>query len=490
MRFERFVLILTLLAILIMAARVSIGSDTWWHLRAGSWMIENGRILKTDPFSLTRQNQAWIYPGWLAQFTLFGMYQAMGYAGLNLFTALMVVLALGLLWPAMEGSALMKAFVLVLAATASGVYWAARPHMLSFVLAAAFLLILELVKQGRMRFLWILPPLMVLWVNVHGGFAIGFMILVLYLVGEVIELFIDGWLRRRRFDEAWKIRKPLILGLVLVGLGCAIACMINPHGPQMLFYPFKTVSIGVLRDYIQEWQSPDFHRLEVQPFLWLLFLSMGALVLSARRKTAVEMLLLFGFAAMSFLAARNIAQFALVGAIVLARHGHAALEPLLKVIPKGKQVSENLARVINIFVLVVAIALAGIKIASVSTFEINQETVDERQPTKAIVFLQEQLPEGPLLNSYNWGGYVVWALYPDYLSFVDGRTDLFDDEILSAYLQAWRTDPGWEDVLGRWNIRLTLLEPGAPLNKELLDQGWRQLYADEQAVILAWEDTK
>jgi hypothetical protein len=84
----------------------------------------------------------------------------------------------------------------------------------------------------------------------------------------------------------------------------------------------------------------------------------------------------------------------------------------------------------------------------------------------------------------------VWALYPDYLSFVDGRTDLFDDEILGDYLKAWRADPGWEDVLETWDIRLALLEPGAPLVDELRDKGWLQLYADEQAVVLAEEEVR
>ncbi len=485
MNFRRFVLALTLLAILIMAARVSVDTDTWWHLRSGSWMVENGRILRTDPFSLTRQGQDWIYPGWLAQVMLFGIYQAMGFAGLNLFTALMVVLALGLLWPAMDGPPLMKAFVLVLAATASGVYWAARPHILSFVLSSAFLLILTQVKRGRLRLLWVLPPLMVVWVNVHGGFAFGFLFMVLFLAGEVVDLLIDIGPRKRRLAEAWQARKTIILGLVMVGLGCALACMLNPHGPQMLLYPFKTVSIGVLRDYIQEWQSPDFHQLELQPFLLLLFLSMGTLALSSRRKTAAELLLLFILAAMSLLAARNIAQFALIGAIVLANHSHAVLEPLLRDLPKGKQIPERFAKTINMILLLLAAVLAGIKIASVSTVEINQQAIDDRHPTRAVVYLQDHHPEGPLFNSYNWGGYVVWALYPDYLSFVDGRTDLFDDEILNEYLQLWRADQDWEAVLERWDIHLTMLEPEAPLNDALLDRGWQQLYADEQTVVLA-----
>jgi len=95
-----------------------------------------------------------------------------------------------------------------------------------------------------------------------------------------------------------------------------------------------------------------------------------------------------------------------------------------------------------------------------------------------------QLP-GPLLNSYNWGSYVIWRLYPQYLSFVDGRTDLFDDEILEQYLALWRAEAGWEQAVRRWDLRLALLEPEAPLSAALQDAGWTKLYRDEQAIILA-----
>jgi len=473
-----------------MAVRVSVDSDTWWHLRAGSWMVENGQILRSDPFSLTRNSQPWVYPGWLAQVTLFGVFQGLGYVGLNLFTALMVVLAFALLWPAMEGQPLLRAFVLVLAGTTSAVYWAARPHIISFALSAAFILVLELAKRGRLRLLWILPGLMVLWVNVHGGFAIGCLLLVLYLAGELIELIVEVLRRRVTLAEAWGSRKTFIQGFIFTGLGCAAAAALNPHGPQILLYPFKTVSIGVLQDYIQEWQSPNFHQPEVQPFLWLLFLSAIALALSPRRKTAVELLLMTMFGYISFLAARNIPQFALVGALVLSRHGQAVLESFQPGRRKEKQIPPRFAQIINVIIVVLLSLASLVKIASVSTFEVNQQAIDESMPTGAVEYLQQENMPGPLFNSYNWGGYVVWALYPDYLSFVDGRTDLFDDEILGDYLKAWRADPGWEEVLETWGIRLALLEPGAPLVGELQDRGWQQLYADEQSVVLAVEEVR
>ncbi len=66
---------------------------------------------------------------------------------------------------------------------------------------------------------------------------------------------------------------------------------------------------------------------------------------------------------------------------------------------------------------------------------------------------------------------------------MEGRTDLFDDEILTDYISAWRADPNWREVLHDWNIQLTLLEPWSPLNRVLEEEGWAAIYSDEFAVI-------
>jgi hypothetical protein len=329
---------------------------------------------------------------------------------------------------------------------------------------------------------------MALWVNVHGGFAFGFMLMILYLIGELLELIVDAVQTGEALRFAWRKRKALILGLMITGLACAAASVLNPHGVQMLLYPFKTVSIGVLQDFIQEWQSPNFHQTEVQPFLWLLFLTSIALALSPRRKTAVELILLLVLGYMSFVAARNIAQFALVAALILARHAQAAFSQVKWKFGKGKDLHPRLATAINWIILLVACFASVVKVASVSTADINQQAIAASQPTEAVAYIEREKPSGPLFNSYNWGGYVLWELYPDYLSFVDGRTDLFDDEILKRYLETWRADRGWEDFLDEWGIRLVLIEPWAPLARELQDADWILLYSDDQALVFRKQD--
>ncbi|HEY43905.1 MAG TPA: hypothetical protein G4O11_07985 [Anaerolineae bacterium] len=338
-------------------------------------------------------------------------------------------------------------------------------------------------KSGEQGKLWILPPLMAVWSNLHGGFAIGFMLIGAYLLGELIEFVLIERNRRQSCIEVVRGHRVWTRTLLIIALACVVAVAFNPQGLQMLIYPFKTVSVGVLQDYIEEWQSPDFHRLEVQPFLWMLMLTIVALALSREKKRAVDLLFVVGFASLSLLAARNIATFALVAAPVFARHSYAAVEPLLKRWMPGPNLREKIARRINLVLFALLALAALIKIALPLNDQINQEAVSKQVPVDAVAFLHEHPDLGPLYNSYNWGGYVIWALYPDHLSFVDGRTDLFGDEILEDYLAAWRAEPGWQHILDQWGIRIALLEPYAPLAFALEQAGWALLYEDEQAII-------
>jgi len=485
MSFRRLVTTLTFLAVFAMATRVSTDTDTWWHLRAGAWITEHRQILASDPFSLTRFGEPWVYPGWLSQITLYAVFRLAGYAGLNLLTAGTVVVAFAFVWRVMEAPPLLRSAVLLLAVTASGVYWSARPQIFSLMLSGIFVWALERWRCGHRWSVWLLPVLMAIWSNLHGGFALGLILMAAYLAGTAADI----GLRRLTQGAAAStgadrdLRRLIVLAGVLVLSVLAICA--NPHGPSMLLYPFKTVSINVLQRYIQEWQSPDFHRLEAQPFLWMFLLTLAAFAAAPGHVGTTDFLLVAGLGYLSFMAGRNIAIFALACAPALSRYLHLAMVPLLARVKMGREVSPRIARVVNIGLGFLAALGVVIKISSPLSVSVNEEALKEQIPVDAVAYLRENNPEGPLLNSYNWGGYVLWALYPRYRSFVDGRTDLFDDELLTEYLHAWRADPGWEDILEKWEIKLVLLEPEAPLSLALEWQGWKQLFADGQAVVLA-----
>jgi hypothetical protein len=109
-------------------------------------------------------------------------------------------------------------------------------------------------------------------------------------------------------------------------------------------------------------------------------------------------------------------------------------------------------------------------------------------PVQAVEWLKAHpepaaAPAGNLFNAYAWGGYLTWA-YPELPVFVDGRTDLFGDEIISQWLTVVEGGEGWRDILNRWDINVVMVEPDRPATALLVENGWRQVYADSTAVIL------
>jgi len=480
--FRRLVLVVAVLGVAAMAVRPAFDSDTWWHLRTGQWIIENGRAPQQDPFSSTMRGSPWQDPGWLAQVVMLGFFHLGGLAGLTLFTALLVGAAFLLLWPLLDGPILLRAALLLLAAATSAVYWAARPYIASFALAALFLWVLEQWRRGlQRRAIWLLPLFMLLWANLHGGFAIGFILLLMYLLGELVSLASDVLTHRATRGLAWIGRRRAIGTLSGVLLLCLVGASVNPYGAAILAYPFKTVSIPVLQTYIQEWQPPDVRSAQLAPFLLMLVLLVVALGVSRRAAAPTELITSAGWMVLALSAVRHVPVFALVASPVIARHISAALAERGGV----STAVDSLGRRTLNTVLGVVFGLLVI------AWTVNQVSAPRLQahlraqiPTGAVEAMRRLEPRGRLLNDYNWGGYLLWQAYPAYPTFVDGRTDVFSPEVFRDYLRLWAAQPGWAQALDRWQIGTVLLPPQAPLVEALDQAGWPTVYRDAQAVLM------
>jgi hypothetical protein len=200
-----------------------------------------------------------------------------------------------------------------------------------------------------------------------------------------------------------------------------------------------------------------------------------------------DFLLVSGWGFLGLLAGRNISIFALAGALALARHA----EPLLAAWGEATGLRLRSTRrvtraqsVLNWTLLLLIALAAGLKTWTVVPEEANREALAAFLPLEAVEYIQEKQPPGRLFNSYNWGGYLLWAL-PDYPVFVGGRTDLYDDAVIDDWFTVARGEDGWERIMDSWYIHLVLVEPGLPLVPNLESAGWEQLYADEVAVVYA-----
>jgi hypothetical protein len=486
---ERLLLLVTFIAVFTMAVRVPADSDTWWHLVSGRYIVENRTIPLNDLFSHTRLGASWIDHGWLAQILLYGLYALGGWAGLTLGVAALVTLAFVFVYQQSVGNPYLRAFAVVWGAITSSVVWAARPQIISFVLTALVACLLDRYKRQGGRLLPWLPLAVLLWANVHGGYAIAFILMICYVVGEGANLLLG-----HRADPVLAWRQLLHL-LLVTGL-CFLVVGLNPNTWQMWLYPFRTVGIGVLRDFIQEWQSPNFHLVWQQPFIVLLLLTLLALSRSGRRADFTDLALLAVWTVWALLAGRNIAIFAIVAVPILVRYGTTALtrqledweeadwaRPLLEATRRPMS-GGRMLKVLNWVLLALVLLAALVKIYLPLAPGAMEKATRASLPVDAVATIQAQRPPGLMFNSYNWGGYLLFTLWPDYPVFVDGRTDLYDDAFLRQYLTIYVADEGWQGLLDQYRIRLVIVETGSTLAKFLrIDPMWREVYRDQMAVI-------
>jgi len=479
----RLLTIIVFIAIFTMAVRVPADSDTWWHLRSGQYIVENMSIPTTDPFSHTRLGQLWIDHGWLAQIFWYGLYAVGGWAAVALAVAALVTVAFWLVWKQIEANVFVAGFSLILGAIVASVIWAARPQLISFVLTAWVAYLLHRFKWHNGKLLPWLPVVMLLWVNIHGGFAIGFMLMLAYLAGEVVN-------HLTKHTEDPVVRWAGLKHLVIVFLISLAVVVINPHTWRMWLYPFQTVGISALRDFIQEWQSPNFHLPYVQSFAVMLLFVIVAVARAGRRADWTDLALVTMWTGWALFAARNIAIFGLVVTPVLARYADLAWTRQwqdwgYQNVPFSNP-SVRSRTALN-WVLLGLIAIAGlIKIAVPLTPKTNLKAEQDSLPYQAVEFIKEEQLPGPIFNSYNWGGYLIFKLWPDYPVYIDGRTDLYDDTFIRRYLGVMVADEGWEQILVDDNINLVLVENNSIIDKFLKqDADWVEQYRDGMAVIFA-----
>lgn len=486
MTFRKLIIAITFLSIFAMAARISVDTDSWWHLRTGQWISENQSVPKEDSFSYTRSGESWLYPSaaWISQWTMHNLYQLAGPAALNIGLAFVVTLTYAFMYFTLKGGPFLRAGILLLSAATASVFWSARPQMSTFLFFALFLYFLESYRWKRIKHLYWLPLLMLFWTNSHPGFAAGYILLFIYFLDASLALLVKD--KAFGFKEIGrKLRHSDVSHFIIIAILLLLASSINPSGPRILLYPFETLSIGILRDFIQEWQSPNFHDLAMQPFLWSLLLIIALLGFSKRRIVLSDFLLISVFAYMALMAGRNIALFALAAAPAMSRHGQDVSSRIARKFNFRLRMDRpptGIQKYLNVAILLIVILLVLVKSSLVIDRDRNTDYFAEGLPLEAVQYLSVNRPQGNLFNSYNWGGYLIWAL-PQYPVFVDGRTDLYSDTLLSEWLSIVAAEDGWERKLEYWNVRLLLLEDRWPLVSTLDSEGWNLLIKTDTGLL-------
>jgi hypothetical protein len=472
---ERSAVIILFALLFALATFIPVDTDTWWHIRSGEYTLTHGMIY-ADPFSFTKAGVPWINHSWGAQIIIYGMWRLAGNFGLAVYVSALATAGMAMIYRMSPGSVYLRMFTLVIGAATAAVFWSPRPQMISFFLSTVILYLLYLHKRRRIDRLWLIPVIIGLWGNLHAGFSIGFIFLFGSIAGEILGHIFNP-------SGEYVVPWPGVRKLVIVTLVSIAALVINPYGLQMLGVPFQTVSIGALQNFIQEWNSPNFHERQTWSFVILLLGLLGAIGASNKRLDWTDFVLVSGTTFMSLLAGRNISVFAVVATPILTYHLDAILTERGWMIRPVRRITPRMARLNAILVGVVLLgALAKVLLV------LDVKTVTKAQadllPVKVTEHLKTTGLTGPMFNSYNWGGYLMFAL-PNIPVFVDGRTDLYGDDFLTNdYFATATGGPDWRATLDKYKINLVVMEAQSGLAHALRSApGWMLDYEDSMAVV-------
>jgi len=458
------IVLFTMLFVLAVRQSVSIDPDLWWHLKAGQQIIDTRSIPHTDDYSFTKQGSEWVAHEWLSEVIMDAIYRVTGLTGLVTIFSLIIVIALWLTYRRCEGRPYAASIAIVLGAAASFPLFGVRPQMLTLLLASIYIVLLEQLDKRR---IWWLAPLMLLWVNLHAGFALGLALIGLYIVRAVL-------------DGEWSHIRPLVIVLLV----CTAVVPLNPNGFRMFSYPYETLTSPSMAAFIQEWASPDFHKATYLPLAILLLSTFAAMALSPTRPRLGEIFLVLITALGALRSVRHIPIFSLFAVPVFAKHLWAIAKDRDwdKLLTGAEARPTGLKLLINIILLLAPVALAVTRVWDFAAHQRKYESI--RNPVAAVEFLKSQRLPGPIYNRYGWGGYLIYQLYPEYRVYIDGRADVYGDAFFTEAMQMYDGVGNWKEPLDRYGIQTVIIDTNVALSTLLRsDNEWSKVYEDNQAVI-------
>lgn len=464
--------------------------DFGWHLRAGLDLIDHGWSLPvTDPYSHTMPDWHWVEHAWLTDGLL-----ALIYRGLGPYGALGVILFFGIvtttaLWIA-ASLALVRRSARLLAIV--GALWVALPYLgartqLISVLGVAIVLwILNQITAFRTATAWTLPPLFLLWSNLHGGFTAGLFVVAVVMAGHAgLRFLVD-----RGLVTAGRIAEPLLGWGDLARVAAAfcvsaVATLANPYGWQLHAEIYASLTDRFMLENLVEWRPVSFQGWAGRAYLMYLI---GITVLIAgwyRRVEPIRRMLLALFFVLSLFHWRNVTLFLMVSIPLVAQLLEGAGRWAVERLSTAAAVAKAAITSMTVGAALLLVHLGPDHLVHIWNAGTMPETFFEQTeyPIEAVRWIRAHPQEAGdrLYNDYGYGGFLDWWL-PEHKVFIDGRMPawrLGDRWIFSDYLRLNRPDSEALAILNRYGVDWALVNKDSPLAEMLArEPGWHLLYGD------------
>lgn len=458
---------------------LQIDSDLGRHLTLGGYMLDSRLIPTRDLLSHTMAGLPRPAYAWLSQILLTSAYRLGGLEGVLLLADLIVALAFMFVYTqAVRRSRLPLAgmAILILAVGAASAHWLPRPHVFTFLMLAVWLERLEGLRRGEKAPLWQFPALMLVWANLHGGFIFGFAAWLAYLANSV-------WQAVRTRNGLETTQTAGYQPMIQVGIFSSITSFITPSGWGNWAAVLSNNSRYILSQTM-ETMPPNFQQPWTWPFLALLLLGAALLLLNRKRVSPAHLFLLGGMALAGLLAGRNIPLFAIAASPVLAEW----LGDLIPAAGHWRRIEVRILELQGPLRGAVWPILLGLGLALVicGSHEAGRESRVQFNrgvfPVQAADWLEAHPQSGNMFNEFNWGGYLLFRLWPGQRVFLDSQTDFYGERLVREYQAA--LDGDWERTFENRQVEWVILPTKAELLNRLVEAGWQSLYADKTAVVL------
>ena len=474
-------LILSLIAYVV--SQTVTDPDLWGHVKFGQDIWRSGTVIQPDTYSYLTGDQPWINHEWLAEVIFAALFALGGAPALILFKTGMVLVTLGLIYWHLthHGMSILRGgIVLTLVAPIFAVgTFVLRPQIFTYLLFLATLLVLDAADRGRSRWLWGLPPIFALWVNLHGGFLAGMAAVIVWASVR----FLASFCRAVRTD--WSVLRSewALVGSVVAG---ALATLVNPYGPRILDFLVKPATL--VRPDISEWQPTALASANGAVYLIPLALAVVGLLYTTRERRPAPLVLFLCVAILPLLAFRHGPLLAIGVPILAGKHIGSAWDRWSPQVRSDHRTlrqtkAERWLAALAMTGAAVFVWLSLPNFGCISTLR----PVSQGFPAKAIAMLRDSGASGNMAVFFDWGEYAIWHLSPRIKVSIDGRREtVYSDKILA---ENWRFLTGvgdWDTLIGRQETHLALVPRDRPVfNLLKLSSAWVLVHEDSLGGLFA-----
>jgi hypothetical protein len=449
--------------------------DLWWHLATGDWIVQHRGVPYTGILSRTAASRPWMAYSWGYEVLLSRSYAWFGFLGIGLFGVLLTIaVAIALFWMIyrLSGRFWMSWILSVVVYFAFLFNIMPRPVFFSMLLFTVTLtLLLEANRSGQVQLLYWLPLIFVLWANFHVQFIYGLFVVAVFAGVNLLQRVAAWW----NIDPEFLAEPKLPLSRVLLVLaGCVVATCFGPYTFHLYHVVFGYARSKVIFSMLTEMHALSFGG--PSHFVELMLAAAAFFAMGWRKKLdPFKLALLITASILGFRMTRDAWFLCITAAAVLADS------------PSRPEVRDEPLRVPELAGMAVAAALLLFLVAGNTDFNPRgiDRTISGQFPVDAVNYLRKHPVGGPLYNSFDWGGFLIFYM-PEYPVAIDGRTDLYGDDLDLQFHSTEAAEPSYATDPNLDQAGVVVLKNSVPLARLLpTDRRFRVIYRDDLATVLA-----